>query len=44
MGTPKGKSILGIKPKTAMSAANKETKAIEREGVCITGVQRRSRN
>jgi hypothetical protein len=33
MGTPKGKSILGIKPNTAMRAANKETKAIEKEEV-----------
>jgi hypothetical protein len=33
MGTPSGKSILGIKPNTAIRAANRETKAIEKEEV-----------
>jgi hypothetical protein len=40
MGTPKGKSILGIKPNTAISAANKETKAIDKEVVFISKMKR----
>jgi hypothetical protein len=35
MGTPRGKSILGISPNTATKAANKETRAIENVDVFI---------
>ena len=35
MGTPKGRSILGIKPKTAINAAKSETKAMDKEEVFI---------
>ncbi|BDU57410.1 hypothetical protein LMORI2_03920 [Limnohabitans sp. MORI2] len=35
MGTPRGKSILGIKPNTAINAAKSETKAMDKEDVFI---------
>jgi hypothetical protein len=35
IGTPKGKSIFGIKPKTAIKAANSETSAMDKEEVFI---------
>jgi hypothetical protein len=35
MGTPNGKSIFGINPKTAIKAAKRETNAMEKEEVFI---------